>query len=181
MLKFIKGCKTEGYPSSDSEYTFIGRSNVGKSSLINALYNTSIVYSGKTPGKTRMLNFFEDKQRTICDVPGYGFARRNDEELIEYGDIMENYFSNRDCIDKVIFILDVRREPNKDDLEMLKFLQDNSFNVVVVCNKIDKLSNNELFKQKRIVESKIHVNKIYYVSCLKKTGINELKEELNIK
>ena len=84
MIKFIKSCKTKDYPESAGEIVFAGRSNVSKSSLINALYG-KIAYVGKTPGKTRLLNFFNvDDSYTVCDVPGYGFANRSEKELIEF-------------------------------------------------------------------------------------------------
>ena len=108
MIKFIKSCKTKDYPESAGEIVFAGRSNVGKSSLINALYG-KIAYVGKTPGKTRLLNFFNvDDSYTVCDVPGYGFANPSEKQLIEFGVMMENYFTNRHELRLCVLILDIR-------------------------------------------------------------------------
>ena len=99
MAKFIKSVNLKkDYPQTNGEVVFIGRSNVGKSSLINSLYG-KIAYVGKTPGKTKLLNFFDvDGKYTVCDVPGYGFANRSYDELIAFGQMMEDYFAIREAL-----------------------------------------------------------------------------------
>lgn len=181
MIKFIKGAKSSrDYPESNFEIVFIGRSNVGKSSLINALYG-KVAYVGKTPGKTRMLNFFNvDDRYTVCDVPGYGFANRSDKELIEFGDMMEDYFSNRKALKVATCIIDIRHDPTKDDIEMIDYLKEKKIKCIIVANKDDKLSGNERVKNLNRISEILEIpkDKIINVSCTKKINIDKLKEIL---
>lgn len=183
MINFIKSAKRlNEFPDSNLEVVFIGRSNVGKSSLINALYKNNLAYVGKTPGKTRLLNFFNiNDQYTVCDVPGYGFANRNYDELIEFGDMMEDYFDNRKCLKLCVLILDIRRIPNEDDLDMLEYLRNKKQNILIVLNKIDKLSNNQLVKAKKDICNALNMteDKFVLISAFKKTNIELLKEKIN--
>lgn len=183
MINFIKSAKRlNEFPDSNLELVFVGRSNVGKSSLINALYNQKIAYVGKTPGKTRMLNFFNINDKyTICDVPGYGYANRNQDELIEFGNMMEDYFNNRNCLKMCILILDVRRIPNEDDKDMIDYLIDKHINITIVLNKIDKLSKNELIKAKKDIANALNLNedKFICLSCEKRINIDILKDKIN--
>lgn len=185
MIKFIKSTSNiQDYPVSNNEIVFVGRSNVGKSSLINILYGTKIAYVGKNPGKTKMLNFFSlNETSTVVDVPGYGFANRSKREIILFGKMMEEYFDNRKCIKKCVFILDVRRVPNEDDLDMLDYLKKHKLNTYIVLNKSDKLSYSQSLKAIEDVSKTIKVpkNKIISVSTTKKTNIDKLKEILDIK
>lgn len=181
MAKFIKSVNLKAdYPDSSQEVVFIGRSNVGKSSLINALYG-KLAYVGKTPGKTKMLNFFDiDGRYTVCDVPGYGFANRSYDELIAFGQMMEDYFSKREVIKVCVSILDIRHKPTKDDLEMLAFLKEYKIPYMIVINKADKVSGNERVKNIKMISDIVQIEKekLLYVSTLKKTNIDELKERL---
>ena len=181
MISFIVSAKKENsYPLSPGEVVFVGRSNVGKSSLINALYG-NIAYVGKTPGKTRLLNFFDiDGRYTICDVPGYGYADISDRETIEFGEMMEEYFNKRDALKLCVMILDIRRTPNEDDLDMQEYLDYHGIPCLFVLNKADKLSGNEMKKQLRIIADTLNADEKDFIvtSCLKKTGIGELKKKI---
>lgn len=183
MIKFIKG-ETTGlnYPESKSEIVFVGRSNAGKSSLINTLYG-KVAYVGKKPGKTRMLNFFDvDGKYTVCDVPGYGFANRSQDELIEFGEMMENYFTTRNCLKLCIQIVDIRHKPSNDDIEMTEFLKQQNIPFIIVANKSDKVSGNERTKSLKIIAETLdeNVDKILTASCLKKTNIELIKEKISL-
>ena len=126
------------WPDSElPEIVLAGKSNVGKSSLINTLLNRkSLAYVGKTPGKTRLLNFYEvNQQFMMVDVPGYGFAQRSQKELIDFGTMMEDYFSERKQLKVCIQIIDLRHGPSKDDLMMLDYVRSNGIPVLIVATK----------------------------------------------
>lgn len=177
MIKFIKSAKyKDDFPKTNREVVFVGRSNVGKSSLINSLFG-KVAYVGKTPGKTRLLNFFNvDDVLTICDAPGYGYAKRNEAEIIEFGEIMEGYFKNR-IVNLCLFIIDIRRIPNEDDVDMLNYLRDRNIRTIVVANKCDKLNKNDIKKSVSSISDILEVppNKIICVSTLSKLNIDFLK------
>ena len=182
MISFITSAKNKNsYPSSKKEVVFVGRSNVGKSSLINALYG-NIAYVGKTPGKTKLLNFFNvDDKYTICDVPGYGYAKLSDREIIEFGEMMEEYFKERKELKLCVVILDIRRIPNEDDMDMIEYLDYFKIPTLYVLNKLDKLSNNEAHNQIEKISLKLgeKSGKIVPVSCLKGKNIDLLKETID--
>lgn len=178
MISFIKSSKSKlDYPVSDNEIVLVGKSNVGKSSLINALFG-KVAYVGKTPGKTRMLNFYNvDNKFTVCDVPGYGFANRSQDELIEFGNIMEEYFDTRKCIKLCLFVVDIRREFSDDDLDMLEFIRDRKLKMLLIANKIDKLPKYQVNINLDSLSSSANIpkDKIVCVSCKDKININLLK------
>ena len=184
MIKFIKGAtKSQDYPVSKYEIVFVGRSNVGKSSLINALYG-KIAYVGKTPGKTRILNFFDvDSAYTVCDVPGYGYAKRSDKEIIEFGEMMEDYFTNRKALKLCVCIIDIRHKPTQDDIDMIEYLKEKKLKCLIVANKDDKLSNNQRVNNLKLISETLNIDKdkIINVSCTKKTNIEKLREIISHK
>lgn len=183
MIKYIKG-ETTGlnYPESKKEVVFVGRSNAGKSSLINCLYG-KVAYTGKTPGKTKMLNFFDvDGKYTVCDVPGYGFANRSQDQIIEFGEMMENYFTTRKCLKLCVQIVDIRHKPSIDDVEMTDYLKQEEIPFIVIANKADKVSGNDRVKSLKIISETLDINsdKILPASCLKKTNIEQVKEKIGL-
>lgn len=176
MIQFLKSAnKLSDFPKGYKEVVFVGRSNAGKSSLINVLYKKGIAFTGKNPGKTKMINFFNNEDNyLVVDVPGYGYANRSKNESIEFGNMMEDYFS-RDSIALCILISDVRIGLTKDDLDMLGYLEEKKINYQIVANKIDKLSNNQLTNNMNKLYSD---HNVYYISCQKRIGITELQERI---
>ncbi len=137
-----------GYPATDlPEVVLAGRSNVGKSSFINALCQQKhLAYVGKRPGKTRLINFYEIPETlSLVDAPGYGYAKRSRTELAAYGKLMEDYFTTR-SIAGVLLIIDSRHGLMPDDEDMLSFIQEKKLSFMVVATKSDKLTQSERMK-----------------------------------
>lgn len=154
MHLVISAPNKASWPESDlPEIVLAGRSNVGKSSLINTLAeNKRMAYVGNTPGKTRLLNFFDvDRKMMLVDVPGYGYANASQKMLIQFGEMMEDYFSERKNIKGIIILIDSRHKPTEDDLGMLEYARYFQFPLLIVATKSDKLSKNELNKNLRTI------------------------------
>lgn len=139
---FLNQLPTDGR----SEIAFLGRSNVGKSSLLNRLLNRKkLVKTSGTPGKTRTLNFFTINDAFyFVDLPGYGYAKRSQSERAQWGQLIEGYISNRDVLKGFVQLIDVRHAPTADDLQMIEWLSHSGKPFVIVGTKADKLSNNKL-------------------------------------
>ena len=130
------------------EIVMAGRSNVGKSSLINTITRRkNLAYVGNTPGKTRLLNFFNiDDRFMLVDVPGYGYANASKQMLIKFGEMMEEYFGERQQKRGLLIIVDSRHKPSVDDLTMIEYARYHKMKLAVVATKIDKLKRNEVKK-----------------------------------
>ena len=171
------------WPDSElPEIVLAGKSNVGKSSLINTLQNRkSLAYVGKTPGKTRLLNFYEvNQQFMMVDVPGYGFAQRSQKELIDFGTMMEDYFGERKQLRVCIQIIDLRLGPSKDDLVMLDYVRSNCIPVLIVATKQDQCNQSETSKNRKMISEKCNVpmNQIVLFSSKTRRGRDELMEKI---
>lgn len=177
MVTFIKSAKFKNdFPETKREVVFVGRSNAGKSSLLNALYKKDLAYVGKNPGKTRLINFFNiDDSYTAVDVPGYGFARRSKQETIEFGKMMDDYFSRKN-VKLAVIIVDSRIGLTKDDLDMKEYLEANDIKYIIAANKIDKLSNNQLNNNKQLFFNDFKY--VIYISAEKKTNIDVLRNKI---
>lgn len=126
------------------EIVFSGKSNVGKSSLINKFFNRkNLARVSGVPGKTTTINFFTVDGIRIADLPGYGYAKRADNERRRWGELMEAYFASDRCIKLVVQLLDMRHDPTEDDKTMLGFLHDAGYPFLCVLTKSDKLNKTE--------------------------------------
>ena len=131
-------------PSGTPEVVFAGRSNVGKSSLINALFQQKgLARVSATPGKTATINFFQAENMTFVDLPGYGYAKVSQREKQRWAGLMEGYFAQDRDIALVLSLVDSRHPPSREDLQMLDFLIDQELPFLVVLTKVDKLSPRE--------------------------------------
>lgn len=131
------------YPPTDKpEVAFAGRSNVGKSSLLNVLVNRKgLARTSSTPGRTQSINFFSvDERLTFVDLPGYGYARVSRDTQRSWGKMVETYLRKRSNLKAVVVILDIRRDPNQGDLDLLEWLRSFGRRPIVVLTKADKLS-----------------------------------------
>ena len=162
------------------EVLFVGRSNVGKSSLINALCNHKrMAYVSSTPGHTRLLNYYLiDNQFYLVDSPGYGYARRKNNEILSYGKMMENYLKNP-YLALVVFLFDSRRILNEDDMMLLNYFDELKINYLLVLTKADKLNQSLKAKAVNYLKNNYLSKDILFVSSLNKTGIDILKEKIS--
>ena len=180
----ISAVKPTGYPETDmSEVAFVGRSNVGKSSLINTITKRrKLVKVSQTPGKTKLVNFFiiNDAMHFV-DLPGYGYAKVSKKERESWGKTIEMYLHYRQQLSKVVLLLDCRRVPNEDDKLMYKWIQHYNYEPVIVMTKIDKLNRSEIVKAEKTIRATLNIPKeikIYNFSSLKKIGKEELTDKL---
>ena len=145
------------YPSADRpEVAFVGRSNVGKSTLINSLLGRrSLVRSSRMPGRTQMLNFFLINDAFFfVDLPGYGFAQAPKEVRLKWLPMIRSYLCERKNLRAVVLLLDVRRIPSEEDLNMLDLLEDFSIPAIPVITKVDKVNCSErVAQQKQIAQT----------------------------
>lgn len=154
---FIKSATKPGnYPPAElPEIAFAGRSNVGKSSLINVLVNRrSLVRTSSTPGRTQLINFFDINENfNLVDLPGYGFAKVPMSVKKAWGPMIRTYLEKRETLKAVVFILDIRREPREEDIQFLDWLEEFGVPTIPVITKIDKINRSQREKHiKTIVE-----------------------------
>ena len=137
--------KSKQIPPSDlPEIVFSGKSNVGKSSLINKLlYRKSIARVSATPGKTTTINFFRLKECRFADLPGYGYAKVARGEKERWADLVEGYFASERNIALIVQICDIRHSPTKDDIEMINFLYSTGYHFIIALTKLDKLKSSQ--------------------------------------
>lgn len=172
--------KRNQYPDQSlKEVAFAGRSNVGKSSLLNLLTGRKqLARVSGSPGKTRTINFYiiNDEFR-IVDLPGYGYAKVSKSVSAGWGDMMETYLENRPNLLKVIQLVDIRHAPSKQDVEMYNYLRHFGLDGIVVATKADKISRNQMAKQLKLIRQTLGLtseDKVIPVSALKRTGHEEL-------
>lgn len=166
------------------EIAFVGRSNVGKSSLINTLTNRrKLVKVSGTPGKTRLVNFFLiNNEFYFVDLPGYGYAKVSKVEKESWGKVIEAYLTNREQLKKIILLVDCRHKPTGDDISMYKWIKYYNYNIIVVATKIDKLTKNELQKNLKVIRETLELDtndKLLTFSSLKKYGKEELLDVIS--
>ena len=172
--------KPSQYPLEDlAEIAFAGRSNVGKSSLLNLLVNRKkLAYVSSTPGKTRTINFYRINDNfRIVDLPGYGYAKIPKKVSEQWGEMIEGYLKMRPNIIKVIQLVDIRHEPSKQDVQMYSYLKNYDLDGVVVATKADKISKGALQKHISVIRKKLSMSVediVIPVSSLKKQGHDEL-------
>ena len=180
-VEFLCSAVKKGqYPAEDMpEIAFAGRSNVGKSSLINLLTNNrNAAKVSSSPGKTRTINFFLiNGSFRIVDLPGYGYAKVSKSVSQDWGRMMEEYLSARPNLKKVIQLVDIRHEPTAQDVQMYDYLRYYGLSGIVVATKADKVSRNEQGKALSLIAKTLNTGEsdvIIPVSALKKTGQDRL-------
>ena len=172
--------KKTQYPAPElPEIAFAGRSNVGKSSLLNLLTNRkSLARVSGAPGKTRTINFYRINDTfRIVDLPGYGYAKVSKSMSEGWGAMMEDYLEKRENLLKVVQLVDIRHAPSVQDVQMYEYLRHYGFDGIVVATKADKVSRNEMQKCISVIRKTLSLEKedtVVPVSALKRTGQEEL-------
>ncbi|MEO8194303.1 MAG: ribosome biogenesis GTP-binding protein YihA/YsxC [Gemmatimonadales bacterium] len=185
-LEFMGGmASADGWrPESDlPEVAFAGRSNVGKSSLLNRLVRRrAFARVSRTPGRTREINFFRvNEQFVLADLPGYGYARVSKERKADWKPLIEGYLRRTPHLAGVVLLLDIRREPSEDDVAMLDYLAGLEVPTVVVLTKIDKISRNAVEERTLGIMSALGLEREQTVPFSSTTGVgrDELAEALS--
>lgn len=172
------------WPESNlPEIVMAGRSNVGKSSLINTITRRkNLAYVGNTPGKTRLLNFFNiDDVFMLVDVPGYGYANASKQMLIQFGNMMEEYFGEREQKKGLLIIVDARHKPSVDDLTMIEYARYHGMRIAVIATKMDKLKRNEVKKNLERIRATLELSEnepLIPFSSEKRQGIDRVWREI---
>lgn len=180
QAEFVKSAVYEkDYPEElfNIEFAFVGRSNVGKSSLINSITRRGkLARISKTPGRTQLINYFIiNNEFFLVDLPGYGFAKVPKAMKAEWGQTMERYLASKRK--KLVFVLlDIRRVPTAEDMDMLHWLDHFDIPFKIIFTKMDKVSNNEKFKCLKAIRTKLefHNEDVFFHSSLKDTGRDEI-------
>jgi GTP-binding protein len=178
--EFIKSAaKPAHYPPADfPEIAFAGRSNVGKSSLINVLVNRkNLVRTSSTPGRTQLINFFAvNGQFSLVDLPGYGYARVPLAVKKEWGPMMETYLSTRPNLRGVVLIFDIRRTPVAQDRQMIDWLRSYDIPPLLVVTKCDKVSRNERARQAAVIADSLGVERgeLTFFATITREGKDEI-------
>lgn len=174
--------KASQYPPEDiPEIAFAGRSNVGKSSLLNLITGRkSLARVSGSPGKTRTINFYRCNDAfRIVDLPGYGFAKVSRSESEKWGAMIEGYLENRSTLLKVVQLVDIRHKPSAQDVQMYDYLKYYGLDGIVVATKADKVSGNQRAACIKTIRQTLGMekgDKVIPVSALKRTGDEELLE-----
>ena len=176
------GTSSQLPPSREAEIVFSGRSNVGKSSLINKIFNRkNLARVSSVPGKTITVNFFKGDGVFFVDLPGYGYAKREMKEKKRWAELMEGYFQSGRNITLVIQLIDMRHSPTDDDMLMLNFLRESGIPFVIALTKCDKLNKGELEKRRAELQSELadytEIKTIEF-SAVKGTGVEQIKAEI---
>lgn len=171
------GLSTQLPPSDRQEIVFAGRSNVGKSSLLNKLFGRkNLARVSSVPGKTITVNFYDVDGYRFVDLPGYGYAKISKAEKARFAELMEGYFTNGRNISLAVLLIDMRRAPTADDYTMLEFLNTNSIEYIVVLTKSDKLNRTEYSERMKAIPEELgKAVKFIPFSALSGSGIEEVK------
>lgn len=179
QIQYIKSAVfPEDYPLTKlPEIAFAGRSNAGKSSLINEISNSKIANVSQQPGKTRLLSFFDVREKyVLVDMPGYGFAKRSKVEQVGWEGMVENYIREREQLKGLVLVMDIRRDWTEDEEMLKEFTENAGVALLVALNKADKIGKTEIAKRLRNIKANTGLNAVYPISVLKKQGPEEIED-----
>ncbi len=166
------------------EIAFAGKSNVGKSSLINALMNRkSLARTSSQPGKTQTINFYNvNNEIYFVDLPGYGYAKVSEEIKAKWGKMIERYLKKSKQLQAIFLLIDIRHEPSANDKQMYRWILDNGFHPIIIATKADKISRNQMQKHIKMVKEGLNVEKetaVIPFSAQTKQGRDEIYEVID--
>lgn len=180
----ISAVSRKQYPEDEiPEIALAGRSNVGKSSLINMLLNRKkLARTSSTPGKTQTINYYKiNDEFHLVDLPGYGYARVSKTSKEEWGKIIETYLTTREKLVEVILLIDIRHKPTQQDVQMYNWIRHFGFKGIVVATKLDKIKRSQRKKQISLIRKTLEMNKediLVPVSSMNREGKEELWETI---
>ena len=163
------------------EIAFAGKSNVGKSSLINGLLNRkSLARTSATPGKTQTINFYNvNDELYLVDLPGYGYAKVSEAEKVKWGQLIERYLHNSKQLKAVFLLIDIRHEPSANDRMMYDWIVDMGYNPIIIATKLDKIKRSQIQKQMKLIKTTLNLvpgTVIIPFSATTKQGRDEIWE-----
>ena len=173
---------TSTLPENDKlEIAFAGKSNVGKSSLINALMNRkSFARTSSQPGKTQTINFYNiDDKLYFVDLPGYGYAKVSLEIRAKWGKLIEKYLVNSKRLRIIFLLVDIRHEPSQNDVDMYNWILEYGFNPIIIATKLDKINRSQISKNVSVIRKKLKAienTPIIPFSALTKQGRDDIWE-----
>lgn len=178
-LETVCGITSKLPKNQGAEIAFAGKSNVGKSSLINGLLNRkALARTSSQPGKTQTINFYKiNNEFYFVDLPGYGYAKVSAAEREKWGKMIENYLNSSEKLILVFLLVDIRHEPSANDKMMYDWILHNGFTPVIIATKLDKIKRSQLQKNLKIIRTKLDMSKddrIFPYSALSKQGRNEI-------
>ncbi len=172
--------KKEQYPTGGlPEIAFAGKSNVGKSSLINTMINRkALARTSQNPGKTRTINFYNVEEKLFfVDLPGYGYAKAPKSEQQKWGKMIEDYLLKREELRAIIMLVDIRHEPGENDIMMYDWLKHYDYDIIIAATKSDKLKRSQLDKHKKMLKNALDLEEndiLIPFSSENKSGKEEL-------
>ncbi|MDE6434880.1 MAG: ribosome biogenesis GTP-binding protein YihA/YsxC [Lachnospiraceae bacterium] len=184
-LETVCGITSKLPQNEGVEIAFAGKSNVGKSSLINGLLNRkSLARTSSQPGKTQTINFYKiNRQFYFVDLPGYGYAKVSVKERENWGKMIENYLHTSKQLVLVFLLIDIRHEPSANDKMMYDWILHNGFTPVIIATKADKIKRSQLQKQIKIIRTKLEMqaeDMLFPFSALSKQGRDEILEYIGM-
>ncbi|SHI98268.1 GTP-binding protein [Butyrivibrio fibrisolvens DSM 3071] len=183
-LEIVCGITSKLPNNTQPEFAFAGKSNVGKSSLINGLMNRkNLARTSSEPGKTQTINFYHvNSEFYLVDLPGYGYAKRAKGEVEKWGKMIENYLHTSRVLKNVFLLIDIRHEPSANDIQMYEWIVHQGFEPIIIATKADKLNKSQLPKAIKLIRQTLNMpadELLIPYSAVTKKGREEIYDIIN--